>query len=696
MRGAAYAIAFTLLTITAHGRTSLTVNAGTMVADLSSRPIGINTSYLMDDDSRMSPSRATADALAAMRVGYLRYPGGEISDNYLWSVSPWNAPDITAARANAWPASDPRFFTDGRNGVAALLDFDEFVALCRTAGAEPVICVAFDSMYKPASGSETPPTKAQLKQNAVEWVRYANVTKGYGVKYWTLGNETDYDESYAGCSPGAAAYGADAAEFAQAMKGVDPSSLVGVNGHGASWFSAVLAQCLSSVDYLEVHTYPTWRYSGYDQYRTGSPGFTGEVDMAIGVIDGLSSQADRDRLFVTLSETNAIYWNDTPGWDNVNDLGHALAVFDIVGQHLSRSKLRMSLLWNTRWVDNDAAALPVGTTNLLTAADNPGFEDGASGWNLPSGASITTAAADIHDGSRALRCEGGGDVYVTRSVPASRLQAGEVYTLSAWGKVSATANWSGAGIDFMNGDSKVSGIGFAVNTASYARYTEPFLAPAALDDIRLWAYRTGGGDVLCVDDFAITAGAPPSVNDALTRTGAFNPTGRALAIWGRFLADRLISVSGATTAVRAFATASSSGDTLNVLILNKELSTRQVTVTINDHTTSTTARRWVFTGDSPVDMAPSWGEKSCVSLAAGSVSLSVPAVSITVLSFEPMVGTTTGVSGATPRAQMQPRRFDLRGRQISPSSLLPAVHDREAFGVIILRDKNTAVPRVHR
>ncbi|MBD3241319.1 MAG: hypothetical protein GF331_12085 [Chitinivibrionales bacterium] len=685
MRTSVFGAAIALLSVVIFAQTTLTVNATSVVADLSNRPIGINTDYLMDDDMRMSPSRSTADALTEMRIGYLRYPGGEKSDNYLWSVSPWNGPDITAARTNAWPAGDTRFFTDGRDGVAALLDFDEFIALCRSAGAEPIICVAFDSMYKPASGGETPPTKTQLKQNAVEWVRYANVTKGYDVKYWTLGNETDYNESYAGRNPGAATYGADAAEFAQAMKAVDPSILVGVNGHSATWFGNVLAQCQSSVDYLEVHTYPTWNYAGYDQYRTSLPGFTSEVDMATGVINGLASQADRDRLFVTLTETNAIYWGETPGWDNVNDLGHALAVFDIIGCHLSRAKLRMSLLWNTRWVDNDAAALPVGTTNLFASEDNPGFEDGASGWTMPTGASITTAAADVHSGSRALRCEGGSDVYVLRSVPASRLQAGAVYALSVWGKVSATANWSGAGLDFKKGGAKVSSVGFTIDSWSYARYTQAFVAPDDFDEIQPWVYKMGSSDVLFVDDFAVTEGAPPLVNDALTRTGAFNATGRALAIWGQFMASKLVSVSGLTTAIRAFATASATGDTLNVFILNKALSQQQVYLTINGYTGGTVARRWVFSGDGPGDMAPSWTESSTASLSDGSVSLSVPAVSVSVLSFAPMVGRAEGIPATRPCAgPADVKSFDLRGRSVEYSA--HEASGSPAPGVHILHD----------
>ncbi|MGZ6273763.1 MAG: hypothetical protein ACXWM8_05690, partial [Candidatus Limnocylindrales bacterium] len=53
---------------------------------------------------------------------------------------------------------------------------DQFIAYCRTLGAEPRIVVRL---------KDSTPAKA------AELVKYANVTKGYGVKYWGIGNEPD-------------------------------------------------------------------------------------------------------------------------------------------------------------------------------------------------------------------------------------------------------------------------------------------------------------------------------------------------------------------------------------------------------------------------------------------------------------------------------------------------------------------------
>ena len=87
-----------------------------------------------------------------MGAKYLRYPSGEKSDNYLWSVPPW--PTAASATPNPgmvllgeyfpelpmWPRDDPSVPTQR-------LGFDDFVARAQEAGAEAVIVVAYDALY---------------------------------------------------------------------------------------------------------------------------------------------------------------------------------------------------------------------------------------------------------------------------------------------------------------------------------------------------------------------------------------------------------------------------------------------------------------------------------------------------------------------------------------------------------------------
>ena len=66
--------------------------------------------------------------------------------------------------------------------------------------------------------------------------------------------------------------------------------------------------------------------------------------------------ADRDRLLIAVTETNSVDWSGT--WPHLNDMGHALALFDAFGAHLRNPKVAFTQLWNTRWLGNDTATTP--------------------------------------------------------------------------------------------------------------------------------------------------------------------------------------------------------------------------------------------------------------------------------------------------------------------------------------------------
>ncbi len=55
---------------------TILVYPDSVLNDVSSHPVGINVDYFMDDDNYLKPAIRTADALKAMGIKYLRYPGG--------------------------------------------------------------------------------------------------------------------------------------------------------------------------------------------------------------------------------------------------------------------------------------------------------------------------------------------------------------------------------------------------------------------------------------------------------------------------------------------------------------------------------------------------------------------------------------------------------------------------------------------
>jgi hypothetical protein len=342
----------------------ITVDTASVVADVSRKPIGININFLLDDDAnRTNAIQSLAEALKKAGVRYLRYPGGEKSDAYLWSVPPYTSSVPTLARWAAgeypqnqeWPSYDRNLVQpDGHTFKTAPLDFDEFMTICRAIGCVPTVVVCYDSMYKPAQTGGVAPTRDQLLETAREWVRYANLTKGYKVKYWELGNES-YLPQYNG-SATAANYARDLIDFSRVMKAVDPTILIGANGDGDSWWKTVLSAASGAIDFLAVHNYPASTWASYSSYQNNTVDLMGAVHTAQQALSAYAPAPDRDRLAIAATETNSAAWSGT--WPHLNDMGHALVLFDIFGAHLANPRVAFTELWNTRWSGNDTATTP--------------------------------------------------------------------------------------------------------------------------------------------------------------------------------------------------------------------------------------------------------------------------------------------------------------------------------------------------
>jgi alpha-L-arabinofuranosidase len=106
----------------------------------------------------------------------------------------------------------------------------EFVDFSRRIGAEPLICVNFESdgrkQYMRAKGS----VRTANAREAADWVRYCNDPANaerrahgrpapHAVKYWQIGNETSYDKNGFDLETAAR----KTVEFAAAMRKADPS-----------------------------------------------------------------------------------------------------------------------------------------------------------------------------------------------------------------------------------------------------------------------------------------------------------------------------------------------------------------------------------------------------------------------------------------------------------------------------------------
>jgi hypothetical protein len=129
---------------------------------------------------------------------------------------------------------------------------DQFIALCKELGSEPSISARL---------------KGGTPEKAAALVRYVNITKGYRVRYWAIGNEPSlYGDDY-----DTVRYNKEWRQWAEAMRAVDPTiKLIGPETNqfmanlaanpkdsaGRDWVVEFLKANGDLVDIVAIHRYP--------------------------------------------------------------------------------------------------------------------------------------------------------------------------------------------------------------------------------------------------------------------------------------------------------------------------------------------------------------------------------------------------------------------------------------------------------
>jgi hypothetical protein len=220
---------FLLSVVTGAQTVHISVDAGTVVREVNPLLYGINTARWDEslfpgpaNEMLLTNDRDAIRKIKASGVTLLKYPGGNDADHYIW---------------NSKENSDSE------------MDTDEYLALCREVGAEPFITINFN---------ESP-------QLAADWVRYCNITRGFNVKYWEVGDEQWGSWAKGHSSP--EGYAKRYAEFVTAMKAVDPTIKVATNvalagnapslgGGSEGWTARVLRAVPEHIDMLTITFYP--------------------------------------------------------------------------------------------------------------------------------------------------------------------------------------------------------------------------------------------------------------------------------------------------------------------------------------------------------------------------------------------------------------------------------------------------------
>jgi len=136
----------------------------------------------------------------------------------------------------------------------------EFVDFCRQTGAEPLICVNFESDGRKKWQRDP---KGSIRwagpEEAAEWVRYCNaansrerikhgVREPYNIHLWQIGNETSHDRNAFDCETAAK----KTVAFAKAMRKEDPGiDLIGWGDRG--WARRMLDIAGEHLKYIAFH-----------------------------------------------------------------------------------------------------------------------------------------------------------------------------------------------------------------------------------------------------------------------------------------------------------------------------------------------------------------------------------------------------------------------------------------------------------
>ena len=172
-----------------YAQNTISINPDKTYGTVSRLLFGFNLSFEHDKDSlRQDPGYI--ENLKGVKAGILRYPGGSKTSYYHWEY-----PGSPLRKDIYHPeAQDPnsKFYT-GKDYLTndTHLDTDEYIAVYRAVGAEPLLGINIKS------GLKFDRVQDGLEE-ARRWVQYCK-DKGYNVKFWYLDNEVNHFKHCVAC-----------------------------------------------------------------------------------------------------------------------------------------------------------------------------------------------------------------------------------------------------------------------------------------------------------------------------------------------------------------------------------------------------------------------------------------------------------------------------------------------------------------
>lgn len=337
----------------------ITIDVETILTDVSEGPVGLCGSFLLDSDLNNNRNKTMVEVFTENKIHNYRFPMGALAENYLFHAPGDYSDAINGLRPEVCsmekpPANWTEFV--GANGTfKGCMDFDEFMGVCINADADPIIMLT-------SYGWKLPGAKVSRQQcidNAVEWVRYANVTRRWNIKYWEVGNEVDIHADIISLSE----YMDFFKDVTLAMKAVDPNIKVGIgilNGSSTDYYKYAFENFSGILDFVVVHSYQSG-ISNYNDYKSNTWDYVSSISTLNSTINTYASPELKNRLEILVTEFSSF----SPGgdWENSgNNIYKALCNFEKLMNALSMfDRIRTMNFWVTQ--------SPWGDTNTVDDAD---------------------------------------------------------------------------------------------------------------------------------------------------------------------------------------------------------------------------------------------------------------------------------------------------------------------------------------
>ena len=220
---------------------------------------------MLPENSFHGMRRDVVERLREIGPALIRWPGGNFSGEYRWMDGLLPADERGPLQSAMESETQP--YTGGFDSHE--IGTDDFLALCREIGAEPLITVN--------AAWSTP-------EESAAWVEYCNggpdtkygrirAERGhpepYRVRFWALGNEMGYEHMEGPSGP--SAYAALAASHADAMLAVCPDLVLFSSGPypNDDWAVYSAAALLPRADFISLHHYcsPNLDYTAPEAVR---------------------------------------------------------------------------------------------------------------------------------------------------------------------------------------------------------------------------------------------------------------------------------------------------------------------------------------------------------------------------------------------------------------------------------------------